>query len=80
MQLKEALDREANLKKLNESLMKAMGDISTHERGKEISLMNQLHEQEINKIKTTLTEKITILEYEVVIILISSIEINVKNF
>lgn len=44
MQLKEALDRETNLKKLNESLMKAMGDISTHERGKEISLMNQLHE------------------------------------
>jgi hypothetical protein len=28
MQLREALDRETNLKKLNESLMKAMNDIS----------------------------------------------------
>lgn len=28
MQLKEALDREGNLKKLNESLMNAMGGIS----------------------------------------------------
>lgn len=40
MQLKEALDREANLKKLNESLMKAMGDISNHDKGKEIQLLN----------------------------------------
>ncbi|CAD8104157.1 unnamed protein product [Paramecium primaurelia] len=64
MQLKEALDREANLKKLNESLMKAMGDISNHDKGKEIQLLNQLHEQEISKIKTILNEKITILEYE----------------
>ncbi|CAD8200768.1 unnamed protein product [Paramecium pentaurelia] len=64
MQLKEALDREANLKKLNESLMKAMGDISNHDRGKEIQLLNQLHEQEISKLKTILNEKIIILEYE----------------
>ncbi|CAD8105623.1 unnamed protein product [Paramecium primaurelia] len=64
MQLKEALDRETNLKKLNESLMKAMGDISNHEKGKEIQLLNQLHEQEISKLKTILHEKITILEYE----------------
>ncbi|CAD8121672.1 unnamed protein product [Paramecium sonneborni] len=64
MQLKEALDREANLKKLNESLMKAMGDISNHDKGKEIQLLNQLHDSEISKLKTTLSEKITILEYE----------------
>ncbi|CAD8202225.1 unnamed protein product [Paramecium octaurelia] len=64
MQLKEALEREANLKKLNESLMKAMGDISSHDRGKEIQLLNQLHEEEISKLKSILNEKITILEYE----------------
>lgn len=40
MQLKEALDRETNLKKLNESLMKAMNDISNQDKGKEIQLLN----------------------------------------
>ncbi|CAK57372.1 unnamed protein product (macronuclear) [Paramecium tetraurelia] len=65
MQLKEALDREINLKMLNESLMQAMSGMANQDRGKEIHLLNQLHQQELSKLKTTLQEKITILEYEV---------------
>ncbi|CAD8122357.1 unnamed protein product [Paramecium sonneborni] len=64
MQLKEALDREINLKRLNESLMYAMNDIANQDKGKEIHLLNQLHEKELSNLKTTLQEKITILEYE----------------
>lgn len=36
MQLREALDREVNLKKLNDSLMKAMSDITPNDKGREI--------------------------------------------
>ncbi|CAD8185259.1 unnamed protein product [Paramecium octaurelia] len=64
MQLKEALDREINLKMLNESLMQAMSGLANQDKGKEIHLLNQLHEQELSKLKITLQEKITILEYE----------------
>ncbi|CAK62847.1 unnamed protein product (macronuclear) [Paramecium tetraurelia] len=65
MQLKEALDRETNLKKLNESLMQAMRDMANQDKGKEIHLLNQLHQQELSNLKTTLQEKIIIIEYEV---------------
>ncbi|CAD8212491.1 unnamed protein product [Paramecium octaurelia] len=64
MQLKEALDREINLKKLNESLMQAMRDMENQDKGKEIHLLNQLHQQELTNLKTTLQEKIIILEYQ----------------
>ncbi|CAD8112009.1 unnamed protein product [Paramecium sonneborni] len=64
MQLRDALDREINLKKLNESLMQAMSEMANQDKGKEIHFLNQLHEREVSNLKTTLQEKITILEYE----------------
>lgn len=65
MQLKEALDREQNLKMLNDQLMNAMGGIARQDKGKDVQLLTQMHEQELLKVKTQLTERITILEYEV---------------
>ncbi|CAD8209415.1 unnamed protein product [Paramecium pentaurelia] len=64
MQLKEAMDREINLKKLNESLMQAMSDMTNQDKGKEIHFINQLHQQELSNLKTKLQDKIIILEYE----------------
>lgn len=58
MQLKDALDREQNLKKLNESIMSAMNGISNKDNKKELSILNKINEGNIN----ILNDRINTLE------------------
>ncbi|KAM3146237.1 hypothetical protein pb186bvf_001582 [Paramecium bursaria] len=60
MQLKDALDREQNLKKLNDSIMSAMNGISNKDNKKELSILNKINEENINK----LNDRINTLELE----------------
>lgn len=65
MQLKDALDRELNLKKLNDSIMSAMNGISNKDNKKELSILNKINEENINK----LNDRINTLELEVISIM-----------
>lgn len=44
MQLKEALDREQNLKKLNDQIMSAMNEFSKQDKGRDSHLLKKMHD------------------------------------
>lgn len=64
--MKEATEREINLKALNEQIMQAMDNLgSRNEKGKDVLKVIERSEAEIKNIKLQSHDKITLLEHEV---------------